>query len=189
MLYNEKALRRLVTRINMETPLSYLIKGRGAEKIYRSLGREVGGGFDVEGKVERIIKRGDYSVVAEVIGGVVDFPEFRFKKEVYGKNTDFPTEIKTEIFTTHDIEDFKRFYGIGYGKAETYRSVLNKKLLREQWAVGLFKIVAKSLFPNRVKLKEEKELEKTTGRAVKILRDKYRPKIWRYVHEKLTELS
>jgi hypothetical protein len=185
MEYNEKALRRLVTRIKMETPLSCLIKGRGTEKIYRSLGREVGGGFDVEGKVRRVVERGDYSIVAEVIGGIVDFPEFRFKKEVYGKNEDLPTEIKTEIFTTHDIEDFKRLYGIGYEKAKTYRSVLNKKLLREQWAVGLFKIVAKNLFPNRVKLKEEKELEKTTYMAVEILREKYRPKIWQYVHEKL----
>lgn len=187
MEYNEKALRRLVRRMGMGMPLGYLIKGRGAENIYRSLGREVGGGFDVEGKVERIIERGDYSVVAEVIGGIVDSPEFRFKKEVYGKNTHFPTEIKTEIFTTRDIQDFKKLYGIGYGKKESYAS-LSKEMLKEQGIVGKGKIFVKNIFP-RKKLKEKRQLENTTGRAVKILRDKYRPKIWRYVHEKLIELS
>ena len=160
MNYNQPALKRLLRRIGMDKPLGYLIEGKGAERVYRSLGRRSKEGTG------RVIDRGDYSVVADVLSDIVNSQKFRFKKKKYETYQwqPFVSVIESEIFTPSDIENFKRFYGIGFGERTTYDNLSGK-----------------STFARR----QYKNKRKLMDKAVKILKDKYRSKIWERVHEEL----
>ncbi len=180
MNYNERGLKRLLRRIGMEIPLGYLIEGKGAEEIYSSLRRKGGG---------RVIERGDYSVVAEVIREIVDSEEFRKGakpgkwKDREGKVRTIFSEIGREDLSEEEVEIFKRFYGIGYEERETYESLLERWLGMK----GPAKTLMTLLFPECVKGKE-RGLRNVVDRMVKILRDKYIQEIYSAVHERLREL-
>ncbi len=178
MEYNEKALKSLAKRIGMKDPLWYLMEGKYTEGVYRHL------------NIEMPIKKGDYSLVAEAIGNVLDSEEFR-RRPKPRKVTSKP-KFMLEYFSVRDIEDFKRLYGIGYEKAESYKSLFEERLNDYKWLKRTAKRAVKRFFP-KIKLKEERELQNTINWTVKILRDgkdkaipaEYRSKIWRYVHKKL----
>lgn len=178
MLYNEKALKGLAKRIGMKDPLWYLIEGKYTEGVYRHL------------NLEMPVKKGDYSIVAEAIGKVLDSEEFR--RRPGPRKVTLKPKFMLEYFSVKDIEDFKRLYGIGYEKTESYKSLCEERLSNYKWLKRTAKRTAKR-FPPKIKLKEERELQNTVKWVVKILRDgkdkarpaEYRSKIWRYVHKKL----
>jgi len=105
MLYNEKALKGLLRSIGMERPLGYLIEGKGAEKIYGPLlNRDKG-----------------YEAVVEVIGGIVESPEF-----MVGDRIRKGTFLR---FSPAEIKYFKEFYGV---KRPSFIKSLIPKAIRKR---------------------------------------------------------
>lgn len=155
MIYNEKALGRLLRDIGMEIPFGYLIKGKGAEKIYGPLHNRSKG----------------YEAVAEAISAVLHSEEFKKDAKsrlLLTRSERTRDELLQRDFTEEEIGSFERLYGIGYEK-KSYEAVSHETGMTTNEIIRIEKRVKKIM-------KEGKDKKRPA---------EYRSEIWKHVYGKM----